>query len=300
MNNPASSQRVFPYRIAILALSAALAALWLSPWVQEDWKDWRRSRAEEPAPYYKEIQKIFKHTRYSAFPALMRPDVKLKIDFEKRSWSLDNMHRFDPRGRALLDEGRYGACGQLAAYVHQEIQPLFDHRYSIRLVKAAEAGFFPPPGGTHLVLRITDLSSPFNLKTYILDPSFRRYGPVEGFEDYLFYDEMTYLSFITRRGRDEVHPIGSATPILMKRQVLVGMVVQDAGGRFDRDNFSLALTATRKHRFTSKLLVAVRKRVGKTETYEDPQLGREILGEKDYQRLRERLLDFFRAVEAVS
>jgi hypothetical protein len=278
---------------ALLLLAAVQSYLLLARWIRENPERVGRVSVSDKAPAHREVARILRNLRYSGLAGLLRPEVRLTIDFPDRTWSLRGLHRFDERGQALLDEGRFGACGQLAIYMHQKIQPLFDHRFRIRLVRAAESGFFPPPRGTHFVLTITDITDPFAPKTFVLDPAFRRYGPVEDFEDYVLQEEKGFLSFVTDRGRDETHPVNHGTPLFIRNQAMLGFAVRDTDGRLDPENYSLALSVTRKHKYYSRPVLLFRKKNGQIETLEDPALVDEILKSGEYARIKKRLFELF-------
>lgn len=277
----------------LLALWGFVVARDMRRWLQDNPDRLGWDRVEKSAPYHSQVAKIIRELRYSGRLSLLRPDVFLSVDPLKKTWTIHNLHRFGPGGEAILEEGRAGVCGQLAAYTFQKIQTLFDHRYSIRLVQAAESGYFPPPTDTHIVLRITDMSMPAKPKAYILDPSFRRYGPISDFEDYYFYSEMTYMDFMASRGPDETRPIGHTAPFLIRDQTLLSLGLKDLEGKFDADNHMLVISATRKHHYVSRMALAFRKKDGRPEDYLDEELLLKLLSREELDQLRGRLLKLF-------
>jgi hypothetical protein len=278
---------------ALLAAVVAQAYFLAARWSRENPEQSGLTAVARQAPRAREVKKVLEKLRYSGLPALRRPEVSLRVDFPTRRWTLRNMHMFDPSGQALLDGGRFGACGQLAIYAHQRIQPLFDHRYRIRIVLAAESGFFPPPRSTHYVLKISDVSDPFRVRDYILDPAFRRYGPLADFDDYVLYQEVGFLSFVRERGRDETHPVNGGTPLLIRNQSMLGFSVRETEGKLDADNYTLALSLTRKHKYYSRPLLLIQKKDGKTAILEDKSLLKDILSDEDYEALKSRLYQLF-------
>lgn len=295
-------REIFVLRTLVAALAAALA--WAASPEIRDWTQTYAdrlgiSRVAKGVPREQEIRDVIKDLRYSGLPGLLRPEVRLEADFENRRWRLLNIHRFDASGRVLLDEGRYGICGDLAAHTFQEIQPLFDHRYSIRIVNAAESSYFPTGIGTHMVIRIRDITSPAAPKTYILDPSFRRYGPETEFLDYRFFKDMSYMDLMRKQSEHEERSVGNAMPIFIRKNILLSLLLDDVDGRFDPQNVALAVTATKKHEYASKVIMGARLRNGRMETSGDEALAGELLSDDEAKKIRQRFLTLFRqAAEA--
>jgi hypothetical protein len=286
------------WRLTAAALLAVLAALGYSSvarWARENPERTGRVSVATDAPQSKAVKKILRPLRYSGLPALLRPEVRLEVDFSSRTWTLRNMHKFDANGQALLDDGRYGACGQLAVHAYQKIQTLFDQSYRVRIVAAAESGFFPPPRSTHFVLRITDVSNPMAPKDFILDPAFRRYGPTETFDDYVLYREVGFLQFIQSRGRDETHTVNGGTPLFIRNQAMLGFAVRETDGKLDTGNYTVALSVTRRHKYYSRPLLLLRKVDGKTEVLEDRGLLEDVLTAEEYETIKKRLYQLFEA-----
>ena len=284
-------------RMRIFKTSTVLLLIVLSAilWYGMQWYcsvEFKPSKIKKIAPYYKEISKIIKPLRYSGIYDLMRPDVKIFIDFEKETWTLENIHSFDRKGNIILTEGRYGLCGELAAYTYEKIQLLFDRKYVIEFVRAIESGYFISPRASHYVLMIHEPSF-FSTATYVLDPSFRRYGPIEDFEDYLFFEKMITLPFMEEKNRSKIFTVGSGTPIIIKKGFLMMLVVEKNGDKFDRDNFVMAFTATHRHKYAGRYIYALRKNEGETEVLENKHTASLILGSKEYITLSERIKEFF-------
>ncbi|MFA5157413.1 MAG: hypothetical protein WC532_08560 [Candidatus Omnitrophota bacterium] len=244
------------------------------------------------APYYAEIKEIIKPLRYSGFSSLMMPEVKITINFIARTWRLHNIHHFDDEGKVVLVEGRYGLCGDLAAYLYDKIKPLLGNEYDIDFVRVAESGYFLDPRASHIALLITRQSL-FGQAVYLLDPSFRRYGLESDFDEYLFFDKMRELPFVENKNRDEVFNIGAITPILIRKEYIVGLIVDEQNARFDKDNFIVAITATRRFKYTGRALLTIRRIDGRTEVMENTHLAGIILGRDIYAKLRERIMQLY-------
>lgn len=248
-------------------------------------------KIESQAPYQKEIKKIIKPLRYSGLQALLRPDVRISLDFQKRSWILHNIHRFDDQGRVVLEEGHYGVCNELSAYVYGKVRPLLGSNYEIEFVRTAESGFFPIPDGSHVILRIIKPSL-FGEHVYILDPSFHRYGSIDKFNDYLFIDTISYPFFSESR-TDESFNVNNGPPLSIKKNYLLGLIVEEINGKFDQDNFILALTATRRNHYAGRYIFAVRKNSGELQQIENKNLIKMFLEEEEYHQIRQKLVDLF-------
>jgi hypothetical protein len=85
-------------------------------------------------PYFAEVSRIIKPLQYSGFQMFTAKDVYLSLDFEKGTWTLYNIHSFDEKGKFILQDGKYGTCGELAAYTYDKVKPLFDDDYEIKFV----------------------------------------------------------------------------------------------------------------------------------------------------------------------
>lgn len=262
-------------------------------WLKENTLELGITDMEKEAPYYKEIAEIIKPLRYSGLNDLFRPEVSISLDFDEKTWTLHNIHRFDKDGKIILADGRFGLCGELAAYVYDKISPLFDNRYKVEFFLVAQADYFPPPHGSHIVLKITDPASFPNRQSYILDPSFRRYGKMEKFEDYIFIHNYRMLPFMAGNDPDGIFSIDSQTPLLIKKQHSLNLAVDSAEGKFDKNNFALALTATKRGKYFSRFILVFRKNNGLVQKFEDKKLALSILSEEEYRKLYARLLHLF-------
>ncbi|MDD5668884.1 MAG: hypothetical protein PHE58_02485, partial [Candidatus Omnitrophica bacterium] len=111
-------------------------------------------------PHYKTVMTIVQPLRYSGLPMFLREDVRLTIDSTKQIWKISNLHRFNSKGNVVLEDNRYGLCGELAGYVYQNIKTLFDNKYSISFLRVSESGYFLSPQSSHIVLLINDKENP--------------------------------------------------------------------------------------------------------------------------------------------
>ncbi len=284
------------YKISTLifaALTIGLAAYSGYQWVQDNASELGLVQIKSNVPHYQEVKKIIEPLSYSALEALNRPEVTLTVDYPNRLWALNNIRRFTPEGTVVLDDGRYGACGELSAYAYQKIRPLFDHRYSIRVVRVAESSFFPP-NSSHYALFIIDSTNPQFPVTYVLDPSFRRYGRIDDFEDYRFYETDEKIQFVEKRIPYEVFRVDQGAPLIIKRQFLLELVVESIDGKFDENNFALSVRATLKHNYSGRRALSLRRVAGKFELYENTDFVKERLKSKEYDILKNRLIEIYR------
>jgi len=244
-------------------------------------------------PHFKTVMAIVQPLRYSGLPMFLREDVRLTIDSNKQTWKISNLHRFNSKGNVVLEDNRYGLCGELAGYVYQNIKTLFDNKYSITFLRVSESGYFLSPQSSHIVLLIRDKENPKN-NTFILDPSFHRYGHIEDFDEYNFFGSSPSLDFITQKDPDGSFDIEHGMPILIHNDFLLSLMVEKAGDKFDINNFTIALAATQRYKFSGRYLFAIRKKDGKEEIYENKFLTEEILNSEEYAHLREKIVFLFK------
>jgi hypothetical protein len=288
-------KRLLLYKIACFVLAAIILGtgtymLWV--WRENGRLERNFRITESNIPYYKEVKKILEPLRYSGINSFIRPEVKLKIDFDSRKWFLRDFLRFDEDGNIILREGRYGLCSDLAVYVYQKIKPLFQDKYNIDFVRVAYSSFFPHFSSAHFVIRITesDISGP---KAYIIDPSFGKYGPVEDFEDYEFFESSPQFRFAQEKNTDVSFRINASTPLVIKKDYLISLRADDINGVFDKDNLALLLTATRRYHYAGRIIYGIRIINGNQEITEDTYLAKTLLSKKDYAALKKKINEIF-------
>lgn len=249
------------------------------------------------APHSGIVEKVIQPLRYSGYPDFIRPEVSLDMDFEGGKWALLNIHRFDPQGNLLLNEGRYGICGDLAIYTYQKILPHFPpEKYRIEFAKVVESSFFQEAtGGFHFVLRIVDLEAGRTAegeyrKVYILDPALRRYGSPEYFDSYKPIGPAPLLDSLEARERHSYFAVDTGPPILVNRNVILSLYVVREEGRFDPDHYAVVLAATRRYHFVQKDLFVIRKRGGKLTVEEKDSPIKKLIQRRPYDQLKKSLL----------
>lgn len=235
-----------------------------------------------PAPFAGEIKEILQPLRYSGMEMLERENARIDFDFRNKKWILYNVHEFDANGKLLLENGKYGICGELAAYTYEKIRPLFSDRYNIWFVKCAQSGYFLGPESSHIVLFIKDIDNGY---TYVLDPSFRRYGNLAEFEDYMFFENIDTLSFVKNRENFVTLPVNSSMPLLIRKDYLLSFVVEDNNGLYDEDNFVFAIASTKKYNFAGRYIFAMRMNGGKLQRMENQAIINPVLKNGEYKKL---------------
>ncbi len=240
-------------------------------------------------PFYDEITSLIEPLQYSGLQALLRDDVSLHIDFVTHQWRLKNIHRFDKNGHIILDENRYGLCGELASFVYPKVKSLFGGKFDIEFVQVAESGFFLQPQSSHIALAIHDQRTS---ATFLLDPSFHRYGPIQDFDNYLFYGHQEKLDFMVNQTTDVIFDIMSGTPILIRNNRIVFLTVEEVDGKFNESNFAIALTATKRYHYAGRYVFLARKKDGELEVLENLSLAEKIFSLDDYKKLSEKIISW--------
>ncbi len=286
--------------ICLLLLTAVAGLAWyilasrVTPAVDKSYK-----QQEVVPPFQKEVEGIIEKLEYSGLPMLEQPDIFVSIDPEDRLWTVHNIHRFDDNGNLILEGGRYGTCGELASYTYKLVEPLLGDAYDIEFVRAVQSGYFQTPKATHMALFITPKGgAQGDSDIFVLDPSFHRYGRLDEFEDYMFNERMRNVPFVEGKERDMTLPISTAFPLLIKRNYLLAIVVEDVNGAFDKDNFVIAVTVTKKYNFAGRYLFAIRSANGNKQVLENRLLSKNLLEDKEYEDLKARIRGFFEIIAA--
>ncbi len=243
-------------------------------------------------PYYKEIMAVLNPLEYSGVNDLLEKNVDLAVDFNKKNWTLTNIHKFDPKGNILLDHDRYGLCGELAAHTYKNIIPFLQDRYDILFVKAAESGFFLRQHTTHIVLVLIDRTT---RERFFIDPSFKRYGREGDFKDYLFFEATDIQTHLKSLTKDVLFPMDVETPLLIRKDFLLCLGVESIDGKFNKDNFALAITANRRHEYSGRYVFTLSRQNGKTETLKDEALLSQLLTPEELRKIIGKVTAWFDA-----
>ncbi|MDD5561717.1 MAG: hypothetical protein PHT50_06295 [Candidatus Omnitrophica bacterium] len=248
------------------------------------------ARSSNP-PYLAEVDKIIKPLQYSGIQMFVDKDVYLTLDFDKKVWTLHNVHTFDDKGELILKEGKYGTCGELAEYTEAKIRPIFGNNYDIEFVMASQSGYFLTPRSSHIVLEISRKTN--SREVYILDPSFHKYGPLDEFDNYLFIRQLPNLNFMENKTKDVSQSFNSAIPLLIRGDYLVGLTIENMNSGFGGKHFILALTLNKKYNYSGRYLFALRYANGDTEVFENKKLARETLSEQEWSILKQKITELF-------
>jgi len=294
------SRKILIYNIAILILVIGLCLISYKYWYLRIHPKLRTPPLSElrpdsnGVPYYKEIMDIIRPLEYSVIPSLiLQPDIKLNIDFKNKIWTLRNFHQYDANGNIILEYNRYGLCGELASFAYHRIKPLLSNRYTIKFANVAESGFFLVPSSSHSILIIFDT---LQSKAYLLDPALHRYGPVENFNDYLISSIGETIAGIDRKAVDVSFSVNHGEPMTIRNDFISMLSVEDCNGKFDKDNFVLAIRANRRYEYTGRYILALRKNAGNTQIFEDSWFENKALPPEDISLLKQTLSAWFNAL----
>lgn len=295
-----TAKEVLVYKLIIIFLSISIIFIghqyWRSKQVQTLTDDPLAEKTDLPSstpPYYEEIMDIIRPLRYSGIPAIIKENINLSIDFEKGIWTLHNIHSYNEAGEILLEDNRYGLCGELANYTYNKIYPIIKDQYNIKFVQVAESGFFLYPKASHIILVI------YNDKTgesFMIDPSFQRYGPPEDFEDYLFFEYSDSIIGVAEKERDVSFPVETGIPLLIHNDFLSSFSVGSTDQKFDRNNFTLAIKANRKHHYAGRYIFGIRKKNGVTQIFEDNWIRNDVLPPQDIELLKKKITAWFYSI----
>jgi hypothetical protein len=246
------------------------------------------------SPYAEEVRAVIENLRYSGLEMLTNNDVSLTLDYQNKTWTLHNIHKFDQSGGIILENGNTGMCGELAAYTYKQVKPIFGNDYTIGFVKAAQSGFFLAARDSHIVLYVRENGDSLkDGRGYIIDPSFHKYGSVSEFRDYLFMEQSDTLPFMEQKNTDVSMPVHLAIPIRLKGDYLLGLAVEENEGKFNPDNFAIAIILTKRYDFSGRYLFAIRNNNGSSETFENASLAKSLLRDEQYKALKNRVIYFY-------
>ncbi|MBF0483137.1 MAG: hypothetical protein HQL25_00375 [Candidatus Omnitrophica bacterium] len=249
--------------------------------------------ASEP-PYYAEIMNSMRNLEYSGFPALIKPEVSLSLNFKERTWTVHNIHKFGEDGLLMLEGGRYGLCSELAAYVYTKLKTILNGPYIVNYVMVKEPGFFMVDESAHMILSLFKQDT---MEAFYIDPSFHKYGRRADFEGYLFLDAQPRLSFIENKITDISFKVDQAMPIFLKNDIVISFSVASVDGLFDSDNFLLTLTRTVKNAKVGQDIMVVGKYRGKFQAWDEHALVGALLQPEEIRAIYNKLLFFVEQVD---
>lgn len=242
-------------------------------------------------PHFDAVMEILAPLEYSGMHNILDKDSQLSVDFDKRTWTLHNIFHFDDEGSDILVEGKKGLCVRLSRYVYKKIKPIFPQdRYEIFFEKARERDYFFAPQATHFLLTVLDKESSVK---YLIDPSFKRYGRIEDFEEYEFFDRLAPESFIaSNRSSDKSFNIDSASPVFIRDGYLVVFSVESVEGKVDRNHFILSISAVKHQAQSGEYVLGLKYVDGYIQTYSNDKLMRRLLKPDEVTKFQQRLLQW--------
>lgn len=248
--------------------------------------------ADKTPPHYDAVMEIIRPLEYTGFPVLAKPGTGMDIDFGKRMWTLRNIRSYDPQGVMLLEEGRYGLCAELSTYVYEKIKPVFDDRYEIKFGIVTEPDFFPDDASSHVVLLMLDTAT---RQSYLIDPSFHKYGKLGDFTDYRIWGAKDVLAFDRDKSRDMTFQADRAMPLLIKDDLLVSFAVTSVDGKFDRGNFLFVIAVNRRSSRGPGLdIVMVGRHDGEEVAFENKDMLAQVLNPQEIDRMYNKFKDWLK------
>lgn len=254
------------------------------------------SSSKEVLPYADAVNEILTPLQYSGLSRFLDKNSRVTVDFKKRIWTLHNVVHFDDKGVDILDEGNSGLCGQLSRYVYHKIKNIFPlDRYKILFEKVREINYFFTPQASHFVVTITDLVAQ---RKYVIDPSFKRYGTVEDFEGYYYYIEeqnpATYIQ--VSKSPDKFFFINSASPMMIRDDLLLIFSVESVDGKVDKDHFILSISAVKPQATQGEYVLGLKFTDGYLQTYSNDDLVHRLFTEDEITHLQQRMFQWSLAI----
>jgi len=237
-------------------------------------------------PYQEEVHKIIDPLQYSGVPVIARPDVTLRIDFKQRSWTLRNVHEYDAKGNILLDDNRFGLCAELATFVFEKLKPLISDDYDLKFAMVGETGFFSSGQSNHIVLLLVDK---LNKQLFLIDPSFHKFASLKDLPEYNIINIQDTLSFVRDQSHDVSFSLDQAIPLDIRGDVLLSFSVTSVDGKFDPDNFILAISASERYKFGGRDILVIGRRNKQFQDIMDNHLMTQILPDAEIKILLSKL-----------
>lgn len=255
-----------------------------------------RSDPDVPhAPYYNEIMSIIKPLEYTVVPSLLtQPDITLSIDPVKKTWTLHKFHQFDHDGNVIIENDRYGLCGELASFTYRKIKPILGDKFTVKFANVAQSGYFLHPSGSHVILLIYDNS---NNQAYLIDPGLHRYGPIGDYQDYLYKSFAEDVEGINEHQEDVTYQINHGMPLLIYNEYISVFTVEDVNGKFDKNNFCFTVQSNRRYDYEGRYFLLLKTENGKVSTFEDKEFEGKVLSVDDAQVIKRTLITWFNSIK---
>lgn len=283
------------YARALLSCAVALilgaALLFFAPEILRGGKDNTPPSAslDKNPPHYDEIMRIIRPLNYSGFYMFQKPGVTLSIDFKGRTWALHGLRRYTPDGTLLLDDAQNGLCAELVYHTFQKLSPLLSKPWEIKFVQALEPDFFSEEGSNHVVLI---LGAPGTKTTYLLDPSFHRYGATADFPQYTVLGAKDSLPSFEKNDPDVRLPVNDSFPVLIRNHSLILLSVESVSGSLDPKNFILAISARGRSKTSSHYLLALHQQAGKTQWLRNENAMKKFFSLEEAKQIKDKFVEW--------
>lgn len=247
--------------------------------------------AGQVLPYFDEVTRIMAPLEYSGIHNILENDSRLSVDFEKKTWTLHNVFDFNDDGSDILIDGKRGLCVRLARYVYHQIRGIFPaDRYEIFFEKVKERDYFFAPQATHILLTVLDKESS---TMYLIDPSFKRYGRVDDFDEYVFFERMDPKVFLeSNKSSDKFFNVDSASPIFIRDGRLLVFAVEFVDGEIGPDRFVVSISAVERRADKGEYVLGLKYFDGYIQTYSNDRLMRRLLTPDEITKIQQRLLQW--------
>lgn len=252
------------------------------------------SRMHISVPNGNAVWKFLSEIEYSSFDAFNDKQVRLAVDFENESWQIRNYFRFDERGKILLKENT-GACLELVIYAFQQLEKDLRRDFAVQFAETVESSTFNNPYSRHWILILIRKSTG---ERYVLDPSFKRFGPIDYFDDYRIFRMYDKLPIeLVQDGTNRLSAADGA-PIFIKNGNLIGLMVRPINGAFDKDNFSLGIYAKKPFKYKGHHIYNIGVSNGEYFEQTDEKNAKEFLSPGQLRSLKTLLDKLYRDIES--
>ncbi len=245
----------------------------------------------EKAPHFDAIMKIMAPLQYSGMNSLLGDDAKILLDFNKRTWSIKTAYSFSTSGNVSLNRENSALCRGLSIYVYQKIQSMFPkEKFEIKFAKVKERNYFFKDGAFHIIILIRDKVKKIE---YLLDPSFKRYGRKDDFQEYSFLEEEGPVEFLENaRLLQKFFVVNSAEPLFIKDKHMLLFSVESVGEQFDNNHFVLSIAVSKPGYAFEEDVLSVKCEAGKLQVSMNDELQQTLLGKEKRDQLTVKLLDW--------
>lgn len=242
----------------------------------------------------KAVWKLFEEVSYSSFDVFNDKDVKLAVDFQNEKWLIKNYFKFDERDHIVLNNNS-GACLELVIHAFTELEKDLSKDYHVKFVETIEASTFNNPNSRHWILLLTHKGSG---NEYILDPSFKRFGPIDNFDDYRITQVFDRLPRSVVADGHNHFSIADGAPIFMKKGNLIGLIVRPVNGNFNKENFSLGIYAKKPFKFKGHFIYNIGLVNGQYFEKLDEKNAKEFLNQEQVKALKALLIKLYNEIES--